>query len=116
VDLTFISLLQVPQNGVSRVRFEQFVNARIQHALPPSAVIERGCSIGANHAQKYLMASSDRKTCRVAIARFRMIRARFNKRSKQPLPKADHRSDIRNAPSPSSNIDEIYCVCSDAVA
>src|SRR3954465_14634406 len=27
------------------------------------------------------------------------------------LPKADHRSNIRNAPFPNSNIDEICCVC-----
>jgi hypothetical protein len=32
------------------------------------------------------------------------------------FPKADHRSDIRNAPLPSSNIDEICCVCLEAGA
>ncbi len=72
-------------------------SACIQYASPPSAAIERGCSIGANHAQNCRMTSSD-LTTRVAIARFRIIRARFNKRSTQAL--ADHRSNIRDAPLP----------------
>jgi hypothetical protein len=90
-------------------------SACIQYASSASAAIERGCSIGANHAQNCRLTSSD-PTTRVAIARFRIIRARFNKRSTQALPKADHRSNIRNAPPPDSNIDEICCVCSGATA
>jgi hypothetical protein len=45
-----------------------------------------------------------------------MIRARFNKRSAQALPKTDHRSDIRNAPLSNSSIDEVCCVCLEAAA
>src|SRR6266849_9078878 len=89
--------------------------ACIQYASSPSAAIERGCSIGANHAQNCQLTSSD-QTTRVAIARFRIIRARFDKRSTQAFPKADHRSNIRNAPLPDSNIDEVCCVCSGATA
>ena len=74
-------------------------SASIQYAYPPSAAIERGCSIGANHAQNCQLTNSD-LTARVAIARFRIIRARFNKRSQPAFPKADHRSNIRNAPLP----------------
>ena len=81
----------------------------------PSAAIERGCSIGANHAQNCRLTSSDLRA-RVAIARFRIIRARFNKRSTPAFPKADHRSDICNAPLPNSNIDEVCCVCLEAAA
>src|SRR5882762_8764065 len=55
-------------------------------------------------------------TTRVAIARFRIIRARFDKRSMQAFHKADHRSNIRNAPLPNSNIDEVCCVCLEAAA
>jgi hypothetical protein len=76
----------------------------------PRATIERGCSIGANHAQNCRLTRSD-PTTRVATARFGIIRARFNKRSTQAFPKADHRSDIRNAPLPGSNIDEVSRVC-----
>jgi hypothetical protein len=32
------------------------------------------------------------------------------------FPKADHRSDICNAPLPNSNIDEVSCVCLEAAA
>src|ERR1700722_17935172 len=74
-------------------------SASIQYAYPPSAAIERGCSIGANHAQNCQLTNSDPAT-RVAIARFRIIRARFNRRFTQAFPKADHRSNIRNAPLP----------------
>src|ERR1700722_9119048 len=88
-------------------------SACIQYAFPPSTAIERGCSIGANHAQNCQLTSS---TTRVAIARFRLVRARFNKRSPQAFPKADHRSNIRNALLPDSNIDEIRCVCLEAAA
>jgi hypothetical protein len=87
----------------------------IQYAFPPSATIERGCSIGANHAQNIELTSSD-QTTRAAIARFRIIRARFNKRSTLAFPKADHHSSICNAPLPNSNIDEVCCVCLEAVA
>src|SRR5712672_1112734 len=90
-------------------------SACIQYASPPSAAIEHGCSIGANHAQICQLTSSDLKT-RIAIARFRIIRARFNKRSTQAFPKADHRSNIRNALLPNSNIDKVCCVCLEAAA
>jgi hypothetical protein len=62
----------------------------IQYASPPSAEIERSCSIGANHAQTRQLASSD-LTTRVATARYRIIRARLNKRPMQAFPMADHR-------------------------
>jgi hypothetical protein len=52
------------------------------------------------------MASSDLTTL-VTIARSRTIRARFNKRSAQVFPNAGHRLNIRNAPLPNSNIDEV---------
>jgi hypothetical protein len=39
------------------------------------------------------------------IARFGMIRARFDKRSTPAFRKAAYRSDIRNAPRPDSDID-----------
>ena len=90
-------------------------SACIQYASPPSAAIEHGCSIGANHAQNCQLTRSDLAT-RVAIARFRIIRARFNKRSMQAFPKADRRSNIRNAPLPNSNIDEVCRVCLGAAA
>src|SRR6266403_3334467 len=80
-------------------------SACIQYASSPSAAIERGCSIGANHAQNCQLTSSD-LTTRVATARFRIIRARFNKRATPAFPKADHRSDICNAPLANSNIDK----------
>src|ERR1700761_5102919 len=82
---------------------------------PPSAAIERGCSIGANHAQSCQLTNSD-LTARVAIARFRIIRARFNKHSTQAFLKADHRSNIRNALLPNSIIDKVCCACLEAVA
>jgi hypothetical protein len=53
---------------------------------------------------------------RAAIARFGIVRARFDKRTTQAFPKADHRSNIRNAPLPNSNIDEVCCVCLEAAA
>jgi hypothetical protein len=89
-------------------------SARIQYASSPSAAIERGCSIGANHAQNCQPTGSDLKARRVAIARFRIIRARFNKLSTPAFPKADYCSDIRNAPLSNSNIGAAYCVCLDA--
>jgi hypothetical protein len=90
-------------------------SACIQYVSAPSAAIERGCSIGANHAQNCRLTSSD-LTTRVAIARFRMIRARFNKRSTDAFPKADHRSNVRNTPLRNSHIDEVCCVCVEAAA
>jgi hypothetical protein len=66
-------------------------NARIQHASSSSAAIERGCSIGANHAQNHHVTNCD-PAPRVAIARFRIIRAGFDKRSAQAFPNAGHRS------------------------
>jgi hypothetical protein len=80
------------------------------------AVIERRCSIGANHAQNYQLTSSDPKTRHVTIARLGIIRARFNKRSTLAFPKADRRSNICNTPLPNSNIDEVCCVCLAAAA
>ena len=53
---------------------------------------------------------------RAAIARFGIVRARFDKRTTQAFPKADHRSNICNAPLPNSNIDEVCCVCLEAAA
>jgi hypothetical protein len=53
---------------------------------------------------------------RAAIARFWIIRARFNKRSTPAFSKADHRSNIHNAPLPNWNIDEVCCVCVEAAA
>jgi hypothetical protein len=73
--------------------------ACIQHASSPSAAIERGCSIGANHAQNRQLTRSDLKA-RVAIARFRIIRAGFNKRSAQAFSKSDHRSDYPRRAAP----------------
>jgi hypothetical protein len=64
-------------------------------------VIERGCSIGANCAQNCQLTSSDSKK-RAVIARFRIVRARFNKRSTRAFPKADHRSKICDAPRANS--------------
>jgi hypothetical protein len=81
----------------------------------PRPAIERGCSIGANHAQNCQPMSSG-LTTRVAIARFGIIRARFNKRSAQAFPKADRRSNIRDAPLRDCNIDGICCVCSETAA
>jgi hypothetical protein len=115
MDLTFISLLRV----LSRLRAVVFSSnshrAHIQYASLPAAAIERGCSIRANHAQNRQLTSSD-PTTRVAIARFGIIRARFNKRATQAFPKADHRSNIPNAPLSDSNIDEVCCVCLEAAA
>jgi hypothetical protein len=90
-------------------------SACIQYASSPPGAIERGCSIGANHAQNCGPASSDLATG-VAIARFRIIRARFNKRFARAFPKATYRSNIRNAPLPNSNIEEACCVCLEAAA
>ena len=90
-------------------------SACMQYASPPSAAIERGCSIGANHAQYCQLTNPDLAT-RAAIARFRIIRARFNKRSTPTFPKADHRTGICNALLPNSSIDDICCVCSEATA
>jgi hypothetical protein len=42
-----------------------------------------------------------------------IIRARFNKRPSPAFPKADHHSNIRNAPLPNANVDE---VCLEAAA
>jgi hypothetical protein len=81
MDLTFIPLLRVPSN-------------ESEYAISLQAAIGRGCSIEANLAQNVRLTSSDMKTRCVAIARFRMIRAGFNKRSMPPFPKSDHRSDI----------------------
>jgi hypothetical protein len=72
-----------------------------RHARP---AIERGCSIGANHAQNRQLMSSG-PTTRVAIARFSIIRACFNKRYTQAFPKADRRSNIRTTSLRDSNID-----------
>jgi hypothetical protein len=89
--------------------------ACIQYASSPSAAIERGCSIGANHAQNYRLTSWEPKA-RAANARFRIIRAGFDKRSTRAFPKADYRLDIRDAAFPCSNIDQVRCVCFDRLA
>jgi hypothetical protein len=112
MDLTFISLLRVFQNESCPVQIEQ-PQCCIQHASPPSAAIERGCSIGANCAQNCQRTIPDPAT-RVAIARFRIIRARFNKRFAQVFLKGG--SNIRNAPLPTSSINETRCVCPEAAA
>jgi hypothetical protein len=44
---------------------------RIQHASSPSAVIERGCSIAANHAPNCLLTSSEKT--RIAIVLFERV-------------------------------------------
>jgi hypothetical protein len=87
----------------------------MQHASFTSAAIERGCQIGANHAQNFWLTSPD-LTTRIAIARFRTIRARFDKRSTLAFPKAEHRSNIRDAPLPNSSVFEFCCVCLEAAA
>jgi hypothetical protein len=114
MDLTFISLLRVSKSRAA-VFGSSSRSARIQYASPPSAAIEHGCSIGAKHAQNCQLASSD-LTTRIAIARFRIVRARFNKSSAQAFPKADHCSNVRNAPLSNSNIDEVCCVRLEAAA
>src|SRR6266481_9020151 len=86
-----------------------------QYASLPTPAIERGCSIGANHALNCRLPSSIPAT-RIAIARFGIIRARFDKRSAQAFPKADHRLNIRNALLPKPKIDEICFVCREANA
>src|SRR6266852_8705194 len=77
------------QNESRRVQFEQLVNACFQYALSLRAAIERGCSIGANFAQNCQLTTWDLEMRRVAIARFRIIRARFNKRSMPAFPTVD---------------------------
>jgi hypothetical protein len=67
MDLTLISLLRIVSNERCRVQFERLVNARIQYAFSLRTAIERGCSIGANHAQNRQLTSSHLNT-RVAIA------------------------------------------------
>jgi hypothetical protein len=67
---------------------------KAEYAFPLRAAIGRGCSIEANLAQNRQLTRSDLKTRRIAIARFRMIRAGFNKRATAAFPKTDHRSDI----------------------
>jgi hypothetical protein len=98
MDLTFIPLLRVISNESGRVQFEQ-PHCAIQYASPPSAMIERGCSIEAHHAQKRRLTCSG-LMIRVATARFRIDRARFNKRSSQASPKADHRANTQMHRSP----------------
>jgi hypothetical protein len=81
MDLTFISLLRVLSKRVV-VSGPNSHGACSDYASQLSTAIERGCSIGANHAQNRHLTSSD-LTPGVAIARFRIILARFNKRSTQ---------------------------------
>ena len=80
------------QDESCRVSFGQLVNAWVHFAFSASATIERGCSIGANHAQNCPLTSSTLETR--AIARFRIFRARFNKRPALNFPKATRHSDI----------------------
>jgi hypothetical protein len=66
MDLTFISLLRVlSKTGI--VSGPNNHGACIDYASQPSVAIERGCSVGANHAQNRQLTSSD-LTTRVAIA------------------------------------------------
>ena len=88
-------------------------NACVEYASLVSATIERGCSIGANHAQNSQLTSS---TTHAAFARFRIIRAGFNKHSAPAFPKADHRCDIRSAPFLNLNVDEVCGVCLEVAA
>jgi hypothetical protein len=99
MDLTFISLLRVFFKMTAIVFSSNSRGASVQDASPPSAAIERGCSIGANHAKNRRLTSSY-PTTRVAIARFRIIRARFDKRPTQAFPKENHGLNIRNTPPP----------------
>jgi hypothetical protein len=66
MDLTFISLLRVLLRSVV-VSGPNSHGAYIDYASRPSAAIERGCSVGANHAQNRELTSSD-PTTGVAIA------------------------------------------------
>src|SRR5882724_7767202 len=100
-------------NESCRVELETALKACIQHAFSLPVAIERCYGINANHAQNSQATSSD-LTTRIATARCRIIRARFNNRSTQAFPKADHRSSIGNAPLPNSNIDAVRRVCLEA--
>jgi hypothetical protein len=87
MDLTFISLLRVLSRRIV-MSAPNGHGACIDYASQPSAAIERGCSVGANHAQNRQVTSPD-LTTGVAIARFSIVGARFNKRFAQLFPKAD---------------------------
>jgi len=66
---------------------------------------ERGCSFGAfmlKLSADELRSNDKRRDRMIGI-----IRARFNKRSRQAFPKPDHRSCIRNAPLPHSHVDAV---------
>src|SRR5216684_9250532 len=72
------------------------VRARIQYASLPSAAIERGCSIGANHAQKLSadeFMSNDTRCDRTIHDN----PGTFQQTLYPPFPKADHCSEICNA-------------------
>jgi hypothetical protein len=79
------------QNESRRVQFEQLVDADLQYAFSSPAAIERGCSIEANHAQDRWLTRLDKP--RVAIAKLRIIRAHFNKRTTPAFPKSGSCSD-----------------------
>jgi hypothetical protein len=67
---------------------------KAEYAFSLRGAIGRGCSIEANLAQNCQLTSSELEPRRVAIARFGIIRAGFNKRSVPAFPKSDHRSNI----------------------
>jgi hypothetical protein len=81
----------------------------------PRPRLNAAAPFGVKHAQ-YCQPTGSNLTTRVGTARFRRIRALFNKRTAQDCPKADYRSNIRNAPLPDSNIDEVCCTCLETTA
>jgi hypothetical protein len=87
-------------------QFEQLVGACIQYASSLVVAIERGCSIGSDHAQNCLPTSSH-LTTRVAVARLRIVRAHFNKRSTRAFSKEDRHLNISNTLIVSSNIGKV---------
>jgi len=84
----------------------KLVNACIQcvHSHPQLR-LNAAARLGPIVLKNCQLTTSDPKA-RVTIVRFRKIRARFNKRATPAFPKADHRSDICNAPLANSNIDK----------
>jgi hypothetical protein len=87
-------------------QFEQLVGACIQYASSLLAAIGRGCSIASDHAQNCLLTSSY-LTTRASIARVRIVRAHFNKRSMRAFSKADHHLNISNTLIANSNIGKV---------
>lgn len=71
----------------------------MQYALALSAVIERGCSIGTNHAENCLA-----------------YEFRSDDTRRRTIPRQIIISDIRNAPLYNSIIDAVSCFCLEATA